>query len=52
MAISANAQGQWFFTEGAAASALKGAAYNLAGQKVGNDFKGVVVKDGKKMIQK
>ena len=26
--------------------------YNLAGQKVSNDFKGLVIKDGKKMIQK
>ncbi len=33
-------------------STAKGAAYNLAGQKVNNSFKGVVVKDGKKMIQK
>ena len=28
------------------------AIYNLAGQKVGKDFKGLVIKDGKKMIQK
>jgi len=28
------------------------AIYNLAGQKVNNDFKGIVVKDGRKMIQK
>ena len=28
------------------------AIYNLAGQKVGKDFKGIVVKSGKKMIQK
>lgn len=28
------------------------AIYNLAGQKVGADFKGLVIKDGKKMIQK
>ena len=28
------------------------AAYNLAGQKVGKDFKGLVIKDGKKFIQK
>jgi hypothetical protein len=27
-------------------------AYNLAGQKVNNDFKGLVIKDGRKMIQK
>ena len=26
--------------------------YNLAGQKVSNDFKGVVIQNGKKMIQK
>ncbi len=29
-----------------------GAVYNLAGQKVGNDFKGIVIKNGKKMLQK
>ena len=29
-----------------------GVMYNLAGQKVGNDFKGIVIKDGKKMLQK
>ena len=28
------------------------AVYNLAGQKVGKDFKGLVIKDGKKFIQK
>ena len=28
------------------------AIYNLAGQKVANDYKGLVIKDGKKMIQK
>ena len=28
------------------------AVYNLAGQKVGKDFKGIVIKDGKKTIQK
>jgi hypothetical protein len=27
-------------------------AYNLAGQKVSNDFKGIVVKDGKKFVNK
>ena len=32
--------------------ATDGAVYNLAGQKVGNDFKGIVIKDGKKMLQK
>ena len=31
---------------------LNAPAYNLAGQKVGKDFKGLVIKDGKKMIQK
>lgn len=35
-----------------AAQATDGAVYNLAGQKVGNDFKGVVIKEGKKMLQK
>lgn len=29
-----------------------GAIYNLAGQKVANDYKGLVIKNGKKMIQK
>lgn len=28
------------------------AIYNIAGQKVANDFKGLVIKNGKKMIQK
>ena len=32
--------------------ATDGAVYNLAGQKVGNDFKGIVIKEGKKMLQK
>lgn len=31
---------------------VDGVMYNLAGQKVGNDFKGIVIKDGKKMLQK
>ena len=35
-----------------AAQANDGAIYNLAGQKVGNDFKGVVIKNGKKMVTK
>ena len=35
-----------------ATQATDGAVYNLAGQKVGNDFKGVVIKEGKKMLQK
>ena len=34
------------------AEAENGAAYNLAGQKVADGFKGVVIKNGKKMIQK
>ena len=29
-----------------------GAIYNLAGQRVSNDFKGIVIKDGKKVIMK
>ena len=29
-----------------------GVIYNLAGQKVGKDYKGIVIKDGRKMIQK
>jgi hypothetical protein len=33
-------------------AANNAAIYNLAGQKVGKDFKGIVVKSGKKMIQK
>ena len=33
-------------------AANSAAVYNLAGQKVGKDFKGIVVKDGKKYIQK
>ena len=27
-------------------------AYNLAGQRVNNDYKGLIIKDGKKMIRK
>jgi len=34
------------------ANAEKGAIYNLAGQKVNASYKGVVIKDGKKYIQK
>ena len=34
------------------ANAEKGAIYNLAGQKVNASYKGVVIKDGKKFIQK
>ena len=29
-----------------------GAIYNLAGQKVGNDYKGIVIKNGKKYLMK
>ena len=29
-----------------------GVIYNLAGQKVGSDYKGIVIKDGRKMVQK
>ena len=25
--------------------------YNLSGQRVGNDYKGIVVKDGKKLVK-
>lgn len=35
-----------------AVEAENGAAYNLAGQKVADGFKGVVIKNGRKMIQK
>lgn len=35
-----------------AEAAQNGAAFNLAGQQVDSNFKGVVVKNGKKMIQK
>ena len=31
---------------------LNAPAYNLAGQKVGKEYKGVVIKAGKKFIQK
>ena len=34
------------------AEATDGVIYNLAGQKVNENYKGVVIKDGKKMIQK
>jgi hypothetical protein len=34
------------------AKVAAGAVYNLAGQKVGKDYKGIVVKDGVKLIQK
>ena len=30
----------------------QGATYNLAGQRVDNNFKGVVIRDGKKIVQK
>ena len=39
-------------TINAAEKVSNGAIYNLAGQKVANDFKGLVIKNGKKMIQK
>ena len=29
-----------------------GAIYNLAGQKVGKDYKGIVIQNGRKFIQK
>ena len=35
-----------------AAKKFNGAIYNLAGQKVNASYKGVVIKDGKKYIQK
>ena len=34
------------------AAAEDGVAYNLAGQKVDSSFKGIIIKNGKKMIQK
>ena len=39
-------------TINAAEKVSNGAIYNLAGQKVANDYKGLVIKNGKKMIQK
>lgn len=35
-----------------AAVSNNGAIYNIAGQRVANDYKGLVIKNGKKMIQK
>ncbi len=35
----------------AKASVLKGALYNLSGQKVSNSYKGIVIRDGKKFVQ-
>ena len=35
-----------------AENTANGAAFNLAGQQVSENYKGVVIKDGKKMIQK
>lgn len=35
-----------------AAASNNGAIYNIAGQRVANDYKGLVIKNGKKMIQK
>ena len=55
---SMNFYGFEFVAEGATAienvkiQTVDGVMYNLAGQKVGNDFKGIVIKDGKKMLQK
>lgn len=34
------------------ANAADGAIYNLAGQKVGSDYKGIVIKNGKKYLNK
>lgn len=34
-----------------ARSKEQGTAYNLAGQRVGNDYKGIVIKNGKKVIK-
>ena len=36
----------------AAKAAKDGAIYNLAGQKVGKDFKGLVIKNGVKVVNK
>ena len=36
----------------AVATPANGVIYNLAGQKVGSDYKGIVIKDGRKMVQK
>ena len=55
---SMNFYGFEFVEDGATAienvkvQTVDGVMYNLAGQKVGNDFKGIVIKDGKKMLQK
>ena len=38
--------------QGVKTAAAEGAVYNLAGQKVGAGYKGIVIKEGKKMIQK
>ena len=35
-----------------AAVKADGAIYNLAGQKVGKDYKGLVIMNGKKFVQK
>ena len=48
--ISTDATGISFVN--ADAKAQNGAIYNLAGQKVNKNFKGVVIKNGKKAIQK
>ena len=34
------------------AAAIDGAIYNLAGQKVNASYKGVVIQNGKKFLQK
>jgi hypothetical protein len=38
--------------QGVKAEKANAAAFNLAGQQVSENYKGVVIKDGKKMIQK
>ncbi len=39
-------------TVDAAKTVKSGAVYNLAGQRVGKDYKGIVIMDGKKYVQK
>lgn len=39
-------------TEMKSATALKGDTYNMAGQKVDAAFRGIVIRDGKKMVRK
>ena len=50
--IDAAASGETAIETVKAADAENAVIYNLAGQKVDNSFKGVVIKNGKKMIQK